>query len=150
MWKALIEQDKSYFRRFNSRGHYWDDQGTTSMSYYIGNPYNISLDSDQRIFRVAYDAIPEFGPDGRFHHSGDVSQRHAAPVVHFNGPTREALWNNSAWLRQHYPVRDQSKLSFRVNLLGERMTWSQLCGSVPENDGRYGLAPVEILFKNEE
>jgi len=131
LWKTLMEQEKSYFTKYSSKGQYWDDQGTVALSYLIGNPYNISLDVASRIFLSTNDAMPEFGPDGRLFYKGEGGmQRHVPAVMHFNGYAKAALWEHAEWFQEHFPMHDKAKLSFRVNSSGARKSWQQLCGAV--------------------
>lgn len=44
LWKTLIKQEVAHFKKFSSRGQYWDDQGTIALSYLIGNLFDIVLD----------------------------------------------------------------------------------------------------------
>ena len=130
LWKTLIEQEKAYFQKYSSKGQYWDDQGTVALSYLVGNPYNITLDVQSRIFYSASDGVPEFGQDGKLLFTGEQARKHVPAVMHFNGYAKPALWNHKEWFREHFPVHDTQKLSFRVNSSGKRKSWSQLCGAL--------------------
>jgi hypothetical protein len=126
LWKTLIEQEKSYFRKYSSRGQYWDDQGTVALSYLIGNPYNITLDVNSRLFLSVNDVMPEFGKDGKLGFGGNA---HVPAVLHFNGYAKAALWKHKYWFQKHLPMYNKTHFSFRVNSAGKHEPWSELCGT---------------------
>ena len=101
-----------------------------SLSYLIGNPHNITLDVDSRIFLSTNDKMPEFGRDGKLFFKGDQAHKHVPAIMHFNGYAKAALWKHKNWFQKYFAVQDNVMVSFRINSGGKRKTWLQLCGTV--------------------
>lgn len=108
---------------YNSRGIYWDDQGTCHLSYLVGNLFNITLDSQSKIFLAALDDRPDFGTSGELLVNG--SHEGVPAMVHFNGYAKTQLWHSHDWFDVHYPRNED--FTFRLGVAEKRTSYAQLC-----------------------